>query len=107
MGVVPGFGTDYIFIWPTAERGVLGAEQAVALYYKEQLETAEDREAFLKEKVREYRQTMANPIFEASSNLNIELIKPQETRKRIISAFRSLRGKTVFRQPKHHGNIPL
>ncbi len=107
MGVVPGFGTDYIFIWPTAERGVLGAEQAVALYYKEQLETVEDREAFLKEKVQEYRQTMANPIFEASSNLNIELIKPQETRKRIISAFRSLKGKTVFRQPKHHGNIPL
>ena len=107
MGVVPGFGTDYTFIWPTAERGVLGAEQAVALYYQEELRSANDREAFLKEKVQEYRQTMANPIFEASSNLNIELIKPQETRKRIIRAFRSLRGKTVLRQPKHHGNIPL
>jgi len=42
MGVVPGFGTDYIFIWPSAERGVLGAEQAVALYYKDQAERMDD-----------------------------------------------------------------
>jgi len=107
MGVVPGLGTDYIFSWPTAERGVMGAEQAVALYYKGQAMRAGDQESFFKKKVSEYRETMVNPIFEASSNLEIELIEPQETRRCIIRAFQSLRGKTAFRQPKHHSNIPL
>jgi len=107
MGVVPGFGTDYIFIWPSAERGVLGAEQAVALYYKDQAERMDDGKGFLKKKIQEYRETMGNPIFEASSNLEIELIEPQQTRRSLINVFRSLRGKRVFRQPKHHGNIPL
>jgi acetyl-CoA carboxylase carboxyltransferase component len=107
MGVVPGLGTDYIFSWPTAERGVLGAEQAVALYHKEQEGKSEDHEAYLAKKVQEYRETMANPLYEASSNLEFELIEPQETRRYLIHAFRSLRGKRTFRQRKHHGNIPL
>ena len=107
MGVVPGFGTDYIFSWPTAERGVLGAEQAVALYYKKQADKTDDRDIFLMKKIKEYQETMANPIFEASANLEVELIESQETRRCLIKAFRSLRGKRVFRQPKHHGNIPL
>jgi acetyl-CoA carboxylase carboxyltransferase component len=107
MGVVPGLGTDYIFSWPTAERGVLGAEQAVALYHKEQKEKSDDYKIYLAEKVQEYRETMANPIYEASSNLEFELIEPQQTRRYLIHAFQSLRGKRMFRQPKHHGNIPL
>jgi len=107
MGVVPGLGTDYIFSWPTAERGVMGAEQAVALYYKEKGAKSDAGEVDLAEKVREYRETMANPIWEASSSLEFELIEPRQTRRDLIRAFRSLRGKQVVRQPKHHGNIPL
>jgi len=107
MGVVPGLGTDYIYSWPTAERGTMGAEQAVALYYREKDAAPGDREANLAEKVQEYRETMANPVYEASSNLECELIEPRETRKYLIHAFRSLRGKQTVRQAKHHGNIPL
>ena len=37
MGILPGFGTDLIFAWPTAEVGAMGAEQAVALFYADEI----------------------------------------------------------------------
>lgn len=108
MGTMPGFGTDFVFTWPIVEAGVLGPEQSVELFYAKQISQAEDPERYKAEKVKEYRDKYANPLFEASINPYIEdVIDPRETRRILVRALKLLRGKRVFRYPKRHGNIPL
>ena len=108
MGVVPGFGTDLIYYWPIAEVGVLGAEQAVELFYSKELAEAEDPVKYKAEKVEEYREHYANPLFEASVSPFVDdIIEPRETRRTLITALQFLRSKKVAREPKRHGNIPL
>lgn len=108
MGVVPGFGTDFVFNWPIVEAGVLGPEQAVDLFYAKEIAEAEDQAKYKAEKAKEYREKYANPLFEASINPNVDdIIEPKETRPVLIRALQLLRNKKVSRQPKRHGNIPL
>lgn len=108
MGIVPGFGTDFIFNWPMVEAGVLGPEQSVELFYAKEIAEAEDPEKYKAKKVEEYREKYANPLFEASIDPYIEdVIDPKETRRVLIKTLKLLRNKKVFRYPKRHGNIPL
>ncbi len=108
MGVVPGLATDFVYSWPIAEAGVLGAEQSVELFYVKEIAEAKDPVTFRAEKVKEYREKHANPIFHASRNPYMEdVIEPEETRGILIKTLQALRNKKVRRQPKKHGNIPL
>ncbi len=105
MGVLPGLGTDMVLFWPTMETGILGAEQSVMLLYGQS--SMGDRE-YLDRKLAEYRETYANPIYDVSSNINVEdVVTPSETRSYLIRALSMLRGKRKERPPKRHGNIPL
>jgi len=105
MGVLPGLGTDLVLNWPTMETGVLGAEQTVMLFYGRQEGMTKEK---LAEKVEEYRDTSANPIIGASSNMNVhDVVAPAETRQYLIRAFRMLEGKIKKIPEKRHGNIPL
>jgi len=109
MGITPGMKVDFTFYWPSAEGGVLGAQQAVELFYRDEIEKAEDKEAFRKEMISQYRERYANPIVNASSNLYAEdVIDPAETRGVLIRTLRFLRTKSKYGAPaKKHGNIPL
>ena len=105
MGVLPGLGTDLVLYWPIMETGILGAEQSVMLLYGKR---AAGDPAWLARKLEEYRETYANPIYDASSNLNVEdVITPAETRRYLIRALRMLASKTAVRPEKRHGNMPL
>ncbi len=108
MGVVPGLGTDFIYAWPIAETGVMGAEQTVDLFYSDEIAKS-DNPAQLREKlIKQYSDSYANPFFEASIRTHIkDIIEPRETRQRIIKSLKFLRNKKVIRYPKRHGNIPL
>lgn len=108
MGVVPGLGTDFVFAWPIAEAGVLGAEQTVELFFGDEIRKAPNPEEVRAEKVKDYREKYANPFALVSGAHHIEdVIEPRDTRWRIIKALQLLRHKTVWRQPKRHANIPL
>ncbi len=109
MGITPGMQVDFTFYWPSAEAGVVGAEQAVELFYRDELEKAADKEAFRKEMIRQYRERYANPITGASGNLYADdVIDPADTRKVLIRALHFLRTKTRREGPrKRHGNFPL
>ncbi len=109
MGTNPGFGTDFVFYWPTAEVGVLGAEQSVDLFYVEEIKKAKDPALFRTQLINEYREKYANPFYEASVNPFMEdIIEPRETRSRLIKALQFLQTKRPKpRYPKKHGNIPL
>jgi acetyl-CoA carboxylase carboxyltransferase component len=108
MGVVPGLGTDFIFAWPIAETGVMGAEQTVDLFYAEDIAKADKPQELREKLIKEYTDRYANPFFEASVRTHInDVIEPRETRTRIIQSLEFLRTKKIVRQPKRHGIIPL
>jgi acetyl-CoA carboxylase carboxyltransferase component len=108
MGVVPGLGTDLVYFWPIVEMGVLGAEQSVELFYAQEIKKAENPAEFKQQKLKEYQEKYANPMYEISTNWFIEdLIEPRETRVQLIKGLKLLATKKVSRYPKRHGNIPL
>jgi acetyl-CoA carboxylase carboxyltransferase component len=109
MGITPGMKMDFTFYWPSAESGVLGAQQSVELFYADEIAKAEDKDAFRAEMVRQYLERYANPLINASKNLYAEdVIDPAETRNILIRALTFLRTKSRnITISKRHGNIPL
>jgi acetyl-CoA carboxylase carboxyltransferase component len=108
MGIMPGFGTDLVFAWPTAEIGAMGAEQVVELLYAEEATTTEKPGEFKAQKIKEYREQYSNALARASQCTWMQdVIEPRDTRRCLIRSFRLLRGKRKESYPKRHGNIPL
>jgi len=99
--------TDFNYAWPTAELAVMGPEGAVNILYKRELDTASDAVAARAEKVQEFREKFANPYIAAGRGFIDEVIRPRDTRKRLITALKNLENKRDKNPPKKHGNIPL
>ncbi len=100
-------GADFVYAWPSAEIAVMGAEGAVGVLYKRELEAAEDRAKTNQELVSEYRQRFAAP-WQAAENGDItDVIEPSQTRSVVALALRNTLTKREQRPPKKHGNIAL
>jgi propionyl-CoA carboxylase beta chain len=99
--------TDVNYAWPTAEIAVMGAEGAVNILYKRELEAAPDLAAARAEKIAEYRAKFANPYVAAQRGFLDEIIQPRQTRAKLVAALATLDGKRDKNPPKKHGNIPL
>jgi propionyl-CoA carboxylase beta chain len=99
--------TDVNFAWPTAEIAVMGAEGAVNVLYRREIEAAPDPEAMRAAFVAEYREKLANPYVAASRGYVDEVIAPRSTRRRLIAALARLETKRDRNPPRKHGNIPL
>ena len=99
--------TDFNYAWPTAELAVMGPEGAVNILYKRELDAASDPAAARAEKVREFREKFANPYIAAGRGFLDEVIRPRQTRSKLIAALRNLENKRDRNPPKKHGNIPL
>jgi propionyl-CoA carboxylase beta chain len=99
--------TDVNFAWPTAEIAVMGPEGAVNILYKRELDAAEDPDALRAERVAEFREKFANPYVAASRGFVDEIIRPRQTRAKLIAALAGLETKRDKNPPKKHGNIPL
>jgi propionyl-CoA carboxylase beta chain len=100
-------GADMNFAWPTAEIAVMGAKGAAEIIFKTEIAKSTDKEAKLQEKVDVYTETFANPYRAAARGFIDEVIKPEETRIKLIRAFKMLENKVVKLPRKKHGNIPL
>ena len=99
--------TDVNFAWPTAEIAVMGPEGAVNILYKREIETAVDPAAQRAKRVEEFREKFANPYVAASRGFIDEVIRPRQTRAKLIAALARLETKRDKNPPKKHGNIPL
>ena len=99
--------TDVNFAWPSAEIAVMGPEGAVNILYKRELDAAADPAALRAAKVAEFREKFANPYVAASRGFVDEVIRPRQTRPRLIAALAALETKRDRNPPKKHGNIPL
>jgi len=100
-------GADYTLAWPTAEIAVMGAEGAVAIIHRQEIQSADDPKAKEREKVEEYRRLFYNPYVAASMGYINAVIRPRDTRPTIIAALEALRNKKETRPAKKHGNIPM
>jgi propionyl-CoA carboxylase beta chain len=98
---------DYNFAWPTAEIAVMGPDGAVNIIFRREIDQAADPVAKKAELVESYRETFANPYRAAALGYVDAVIRPEETRKRLITAFASLENKRDQNPKKKHGNIPL
>jgi len=95
------------YAWPTAEIAVMGPEGAVDIVYKRELEKAANREQMRQEKIEEFRDRFANPYVAAERGFVDAVIRPRDTRKKLIQALEMLDSKRDKNPPKKHGNIPL
>ncbi|HEY4902748.1 MAG TPA: acyl-CoA carboxylase subunit beta [Candidatus Sulfotelmatobacter sp.] len=106
--------TDVNYAWPTAEIAVMGAEGAVDIVYRRELDSAksgesgsESRESLRQKKIEEFRDRFASPYVAAERGYVDAIIQPRETRKKLIQALAMLETKRDKNPPKKHGNIPL
>ncbi len=100
-------GADLNYAWPTAEIAVMGAKGAAEIIFKKEISEAENHEAILKEKEAEYIEKFANPYGAAARGFIDEVILPEETRTKLIKAFKMLEHKVAKMPKRKHGNIPL
>ena len=100
-------GCDINFAWPTAEIAVLGPKGAAEIIYRKEIKEADDPEAALAQKTEEYRANFANPFLAAKRGNIDDVIRPRETRHRLIRSLQFLENKQTVLPDRLHGNIPL
>jgi propionyl-CoA carboxylase beta chain len=98
---------DMNFAWPTAEIAVMGAEGAVNVIFKDEIAAAGDPAAERARLVAAYESEFANPYIAAARGYVDDVIRPMETRPRVIRALEVLADKRDTNPRKKHGNIPL
>jgi acetyl-CoA/propionyl-CoA carboxylase carboxyl transferase subunit len=98
---------DVSFAWPTAEIAVMGADGAVNIVFRKEIENAEDPAARRADLITEYRDKFSTPYAAAERGFIDDVIEPAETRPRLIKALRMLSTKRESIPARKHGNIPL
>jgi propionyl-CoA carboxylase beta chain len=99
--------TDVNYAWPTAEIAVMGPEGAVNIVYKRELDKSDNYAADRAAKVEEFRDRFANPYIAAERGFVDAVIRPRDTRKKLVQALEMLDTKRDKNPSKKHGNIPL
>jgi propionyl-CoA carboxylase beta chain len=98
---------DVNFAYPTAEIAVMGPDAAVNIVFKGELDRAQDKPAARAKYIAEYREKFANPYRAAELGYIDEVIRPRQTRSRLIRSLHMLKNKRQENPYKKHGNIPL
>jgi acetyl-CoA carboxylase carboxyltransferase component len=97
---------DLIVAWPSAEISVMGAEGAVEIIFRRQVEASEDPRAKRAELIESIRKTI--DVYVAAGNDMIDdVIDPRETRPTICRALEMAAGKRIERPWKRHGVVPV
>src|SRR5215218_7845205 len=97
---------DLIVAWPTAEISVMGADGAVNIILRKQIEAAEDPDAKRAELVEGFRKII-DPYVAAGNAMIDDIIDPRETRAVVIRGLEMAATKHVERPRKKHGVMPV
>ena len=100
-------GGDINYASPIAEIAVMGAEGAVNIIKKKDIDASPDPITAKKEFTQDYIDKFQNPFVAASHGYIDEVIEFEDARKRFIQAFHMLKNKVELQPRKKHGNIPL
>ena len=98
-----------VFAWPAAEIAVMGAQGAANIIssYRAEIKNAEDPAKKRQEKIQEYEEAFNNPYVAAERGYIDAVIRPSETRMRLIDALEIMLTKSESLPPKKHGNLPV
>jgi methylmalonyl-CoA decarboxylase subunit alpha len=97
---------DLIVAWPSAEISVMGAEGAVEIIFRKQVEAADDPEVKRQQLIADFRKII--DVYVAAGNAMIDdVIDPRETRATICRALEMSAGKRVERPYKRNGVVPV
>ena len=102
-----GIRADMVFAWPSAEIAVMGAQGAVNVIFRRDIQEAAGEDGKRSELIKDYEEKFNNPYRAAELGLVDEVIEPGETRVKLIRALEMLRTKREHLPQKKHGNIPL
>jgi acetyl-CoA carboxylase carboxyltransferase component len=97
---------DLIVAWPSAEISVMGAEGAVEIVMRRQIEEADDPVAKKRKLIEAYR-GIIDVYIAAANDMIDDVIDPRETRPTIVRALEMAEGKRVQRPWKRHGVVPV
>ncbi|HJT85777.1 MAG TPA: acyl-CoA carboxylase subunit beta [Nitrososphaeraceae archaeon] len=100
-------GADYNFAWPNAEIAVMGPESACTIIFKNEISNSSKPKEKKIELIEQYRTKFSNPYIAASKGYIDDIIEPKDTRKRLISALKSIYRKREEGPRRKHGNIPV
>lgn len=101
---------DFNLVFPSAEIAVMGADGAVNVIFRRELEEAEKRGTLAETRnrlVMEYEQKFCSWKEAASLGFIDAVIEPKKARPILIKCFELLRSKKRNRPDRRHGNIPL
>ncbi len=98
---------DQLLLWPTAEIAVMGAEGAVKIVFKKEIDKSENPEQTRLEKIKEYEEKFSTPLAAARRGYADRIILPQNSRIELIRALEATWNKQKSLPWKKHGNIPL
>src|SRR3970040_106332 len=98
---------DINYAYPTAEIAVMGPEGAVNIIFRKELLKSSNPDQTKATIVADYRARFASPYKAAELGYIDEVIMPEETRPKVISALEMLANKRDSNPPRKHGNIPL
>ncbi len=98
------FGADRLYAWPSAEISLMGAEGAVNIIFRKEIEKS--GEAKRKELVAEYGKRISLETAAAGHYID-EVIDPRQTRKILWEALEMTWEKQVQSLPKKHGVSPV
>jgi propionyl-CoA carboxylase beta chain len=98
---------DVNYAYPTAEIAVMGPEGAVNIIFRNEIAAAKDPNSERARLVAEYREKFANPFKAAELGYIDEVIRPEQTREKLIRALELLKNKRQENPIRKHGNIPL
>src|SRR5688572_12716406 len=96
--------TDFNYAWPSAEIAVMGAEGAVNILYRRELDAAKDVPPAAPASTAGYCGKLAQPSIPANPGLSDEEIPPRQTRREPIGGLPNLDPRREKRPPKKHGN---
>jgi len=85
----------------------MGAEGAVDVVFRREIENSPDPKAKRAEMIQEYRDKFSNPYVAGGRRQADDIIEPAETRRYLVNALEALHTKRELRPPKKHGLIPL
>ena len=97
---------DLIVAWPSAEISVMGAEGAVEIVMRKQVDEADDPEAKKAELIAAYREII-DVYIAAGNDMIDDVIDPRETRATICRALEMADGKKIERPFKRSGVVPV
>lgn len=101
-----GYEPDGIVAWPSAEISLMGAEGAVNIIFRKQIEKSKDPKKTRKELVERYQEEISLEKAAAGAYID-DIIEPRETKKWIIKTLELAKNKRIDWPKKKHGISPV